>query len=521
MTVAALATPRFARTESESPESKPNIILFFTDDQGWGDTSVAMMKGVAGSRSDYYKTPELEKLAKRGMVFSNAYSPAPVCTPSRGGVQFGKTPARLRQTVVHDVLAKVRGIDCKKEIAIPQMIKAADPSYLTAHFGKWGFPPRSPEHAGYDVSDGNTNNGDGDWISGKNRRPLAANDPKRIFSITRRANAFIDKCAKASRPFYMQLSHYAVHVQHFARPETLEKYRKAPRGAKCNNRDFANPPPRRNAWAPLYAAMIEDLDAGLGMVLDKVRQLGLEENTYVIFTSDNGGGFRGNAPLRGGKANLWEGGLRVPTVIAGPGVKAGAYCHKPIAGWDILPTVADIAGNRKPLPKDLDGGSLRPLFTDPANGEVKRGVDEFVFHFPWYAGTPVSAIRCGDYKLMLHLNTGESLLFNLVKDIGEKDDLSKEMPDLARKLKGKLKAYLKNVCAEDIRDMRAARRTELLEYKARTQRDLEKIRRAIGNAETSEKRDDLRKKLQRAVRRMKAHDNGLGQLRRGCNAKSW
>ena len=521
MSVASLVVSRFAQAKPAAAKTKPNVILVLTDDLGWSDTSVQMMAGVPESGSDYYQTPALEKMAKRGMVFSNAYSPAPTCTPSRGSVQFGKTPARLRHTVVHDVLAKSRCIDCKDEIALPQMIKTVDPDYVTAHFGKWGFPPRSPEHAGYDVSDGNTNNGDGDWISGKKRKPLPPDDPKRIFSITRRANAFMEKYAKASRPFFMQISHYAVHVQHFAKPETIAKYLKATPGTKCRKKDFADPPPKRNAWAPLYGAMIEDFDTSLGMVLDKVRELGLNENTYVIFTSDNGGGFRGNKPLRGGKANLWEGGLRVPTVICGPGVKAGVYCDQPIAGWDIFPTVADLIGNTKPLARSLDGGSIRPLLSDPEKDSVKRGVEEFVFHFPWYAGTPMSAIRAGDYKLMMHLNTRESRLFNLANDIGEKNDLSASMPELAKTLQRKLKRYLKDVGAEDIRDMRAARRAELLEYKARTKKDIDKIRQSIRDALTKKDREALKKKLQLEHKRMKAHQGGLDQLDRSRKTTSW
>jgi len=520
MSVAALATAKFASAKL-APNSKPNIILVFTDDQGWSDTSVRMMKDMPESASDYYRTPALEKMAKRGMVFSNAYSPSPVCTPSRGSIQFGKTPARLRQTVVHDVLAKSRGIDCKDEVALPEMIKSADPSYRTAHFGKWGFPPRSPEHAGYDVSDGNTNNGDGDWVSGKNRKPLPLDDPKRIFSITRRAEAFMEKCTEESRPFFMQVSHYAVHVQHFAKPETLEKYRKTPGGKKCHKNDFKDPPPRRNTWACLYGAMIEDLDTGLGMILEKVRKLGLEDNTYIIFTSDNGGGFRGNKPLRGGKANLWEGGLRVPTVICGPGVKPGTYCDQPIAGWDIFPTVADLIGNTKPLPKGLDGGSIRPLLSDPKSGKVKRGTDDFLFHFPWYSGTPVSVIRSGNYKLMLHLNTKESLLFDLAKDPGESNDLSESMPELADTMRKKLKKYLKSVCAEDIRDMRAARRAELLEYKARARRNIARIRQSIEDSPSKREKDAFKKKLQHERKRMKAHDEGLNQLDRSRLIKSW
>ena len=520
MSVASLVVSRFAEAKS-AVKAKPNVILVFTDDQGWADTSVQMLADRPDSKSDFYQTPALARMAKRGMIFSNAYSPAPVCTPSRGSIQFGKTPARLRQTVVHDVLAKSRGIDCKNEVALPQMIKAADSSYLTAHFGKWGFPPRSPQHAGYDVTDGNTNNGAGDWISKKDGKALPPDDPKRIFSVTRRATAFMEKCVKASRPFFMQISHYAVHVQHYARPETIEKYLKAPHGKKCNKKDYDTPPPRRNTWAILYAAMIEDLDTGLGMVIEKIRKLGITDNTYVIFTSDNGGGFRGNAPLKGGKANIWEGGLRVPTVICGPGVKPGTCCNQPIAGWDIFPTVADLIGNTKPLPEGLDGGSLRPLFSDPEKGRVKRGTDAFVFHFPWYAGTPISAIRLGDYKLLMHLNTGESRLFNLAKDIGETNDLSKSMPEMTKTLQKKLKDYLKDVDAEDIRDMRAARRAELLEYKARAKKNIDNIRQAIKDAANSRNKKALQQKLRQQQKHVKAHQAGLDQLDRGRKRTSW
>jgi arylsulfatase A-like enzyme len=521
VSVASLVISEFAEAKPSAAKAKPNVILVFTDDQGWTDTSVQMLADRLDSKSDFYQTPAVEKMAKRGMIFSNAYSPAPVCTPSRSSVQFGKTPARLRQTVVHDVLARSRGIDCRDEVALPQMIKAADANYVTAHFGKWGFPPRSPQHSGYDVSDGHTNNGDGDWISKKDGKLLPPDDPKRIFSITKRATAFMDKCVKASRPFFMQISHYAVHVQHYARGKTVEKYRKAPRGKKCNKKDYDNPPPRRNTWALLYAAMIEELDTGLGMVLDKIRELGIDENTYVIFTSDNGGGFRGNAPLKGGKGSIWEGGLRVPTVICGPGVKPGTWCNQPIAGWDIFPTIADLIGNTKPLPDGLDGGSIRPLFSDPEKGRVKRGVDAFVFHFPWYAGTPMTAIRAGDYKLLMHLNTGESRLFNLSRDIGETNDLSKSMPEKTKALTKTLEDYLKDVGAEDIRDMRAARRAELLEYKARAKKNIDKIRKAIKGADTPQDKKALQEELRREQKRTKNHQRALDQLECSRNLTSW
>ncbi len=517
---AAVTAPVLARG-APAPARKPNIILVLTDDQGWTDTSVRMMAGRDDSRSDFYRTPALERMAAAGMVFSNAYSPAPTCTPSRGSIQFGKTPARLRQTVVHDVLAMSRGIDCKDEVSIPQMVKAADAKYVTAHFGKWGFPPRPPEHAGYDVTDGKTNNADGDWISKKDGKVIPPDDPKRIFSLTKRANAFMAKCVKAGRPFFMQVSHYAAHVQHMALKKTIEKFRKLPRGKKCRPQDYADPPPPQNAWALLYAAMIEDLDTGLGMLLDKIDDLGIRDNTYVIFTSDNGSGFRGNAPLTGGKASLWEGGIRVPTVVCGPGVKRGTRCDVPIAGWDFFPTISDLVGNRKPLPKGIDGGSLRPLFEKGNKGKIQRGTEALIFHFPWYGNLPTSAIRLGDYKLIKNLNTGETRLFNLVKDIGESNDLSKSMPDKAAELHKKLAEYLKAVDAEKSEDMRAARKKELLEHAKRTTKEIEDLRERIRKSTNTAERHELENRLKRKRKQLKNHGDALERLAKAARMTSW
>ncbi len=442
--------------------NQPNIILFFTDDQGWTDTSVQMMANRPDTRNDFYRTPALERMAKAGMVFSNAYACAPTCTPSRAGIQFGKTPCRLRQTVVHDILAATRGIDCKNETSLAEMIKRADPEYITAHFGKWGFHPRSPQHAGYDESDGNTNNGEGDYLEVQKKKPLPDDDPKRIFSVTQRANAFIEKQAAAGRPFFMQISHYAVHVGHSALQETVEKYHRSPRGKRLMSEHSDSLAQNESIFT--FAAMIEDLDSGLGSLLDKIESLGIKDNTYVIFTSDNGGGFLGNDPLRGGKGELWEGGIRVPTVIVGPGVRRGVICDIPIAGWDFYSTINDLIGGA-PLPAEFDGGSLRKILEKGNDGTIKRNTRELVFHFPWYGGTlPMSAIRDGDYKLVMNLHTKEVQLYDLVQDIGETADLANQMPEKTELLRRRLLAYLGEVDAEDLDDMFDARIRELEGY---------------------------------------------------------
>ncbi len=436
-------------------KEKPNIILFFTDDQGWTDTSVQMMASLPSSKCDFYNTPALEHMAREGMIFSNAYSCAPTCTPSRAGMLFGKTPCRLRQTVVHDVLALERGIDCKDEVSLAEMIKRVDSDYVTGHFGKWGFHQRSPVHAGFDETDGNTNNGEGDYLDVKQKVLLPEDDPKRIFSTTRSANAFMEKQVLEERPFFMQVSHYAVHVNHSARSKTIEEN---------ESRFIADSKPLKESQVR-YAAMIEDLDSGLSLLLDKIDSLGIKENTYVIFTSDNGGGSsRGNRPLRGGKATLWEGGIRVPTVVIGPTVLKGTTCDIPIAGWDFYATINDLLGGDL-LPSEYDGGSLCELFEKGNNGKVERGTHELIFHFPWYAGSlPMSAIRDGNFKLVMNLHTNEVQLYDLKQDLAESVDLSDQMPKKTIQLRKRLLAYLNKVEAEDLDDMFDARIRELNRY---------------------------------------------------------
>ena len=389
--IAAMALPQTLEIiQGATPKkgkAKPNIILILTDDQGWTDTSVQMMADRPDSKSDFCQTPNLERLAKEGMVFSNAYSPAPVCSPTRDSILYGKTPACLHHSIL---LGKANcGPDA---LTTPRAIKAAEAAYVTAHFGKWGCSS-TPQAAGYDVSDGRTDNWHGNWrnVNGE-KTPLSVNDPKRIFSVTKRANNFMEQQFKAGRPFYMQISHYAVHVDHCALEETIEKYRRLGLDERTS----------------LYAAMTENLDTGLGQLLEKIDELGITDNTYIIYTSDNGGGFKANKPLKGGKASLWEGGIRVPTIVRGPGIKAGTYCDVPIVGWDFLPTFCDLAANKKPLPEGIDGGSLRPLFENGNIRKVKRSIEPLIFHYPWFDSLPMSTIRLGDYKLVKDLNTNET-----------------------------------------------------------------------------------------------------------------
>lgn len=453
---------------------RPNFVIVYVDDLGWADTSVRMMDSDPDSASDFHQTPHLEALARRGMKFSCAYAPAPTCTPSRKSIQFGKTPGRLQYTFVHDVLALQRKLTWKDETSLADVVKAADSDYITAHFGK-GMDGEQMNTIGYDVTDevdGHADNGNfhGEFISLKNRTRLPPDNPKRMASLKKSSVEFIQEYG-GKRPFFMMVSHYAVHVPHAARADLIEKYRKLPRGKYCKDDDYlpTNQIPKSkkiSSWRLQYSAMLEEVDEGLGAIVDAVRKTGQLEKTLIIFTSDNGGGLTPNGSLRGGKANLYEGGLRVPFVVAGPGVKPNAQCDVPIAQWDLLPTLHDYANSDQPLPDQLDGGSLRDVFEKGNAGFVNRPVKGFVFHYPCYFAPPLSVIRLGDYKLMEHLLTGEQKLFNVVEDYRERNNLIHENPRKARELKAVLSKYLQTIDAEDVQAVYKARFAELDRFEA-------------------------------------------------------
>tara|TARA_Y100001970_G_scaffold5054_1_gene5738 strand:- start:723 stop:2288 length:1566 start_codon:yes stop_codon:yes gene_type:complete len=465
----------------------PNIILVLTDDQGWTDSSVRMLSNREDSKSDFYETPNLERLAKDGMVFSNAYAPAPVCTPTRYSILYGKTPAKLKHATLKNWHATP-----EKETSLPRMIKSVNPNYKTAHFGKW-HQLLTPSDVGYDTSDGPTGNFEGDWVSPGVKNP--DNDPKRTFGISGRACDFITDQVSNKTPFFMQVSYYAVHVQNYGLESTKEKYRNKKPGEKSTPRDFELPPPPLNQGMVSYAAMLDDLDSGFGMILDKIDELGIAENTYVIFTSDNGGGFRGNEPLKMGKADLWEGGIRVPTVVRGPNVLSGSYCNVPIVGWDFFPTVSEIIGNPEKLSSEFDGGSLVSVFENGNSGTVTRNTEALIFHFPWFSGEPESAIRLGNYKLIKNIDTRKTWLFDVVNDIEESKDLSSEMPEKANKLEEILTRYLEKNDAEHVMDLRVKRRKIMVDQAIPEQeRIIIEIKSKIKDADENET-DDLELEL--------------------------
>lgn len=415
----------------------PSFFVILSDDQSWAGSSVPMLPGDPRSRSDYFQTPGLERLAHSGMLFTNGYAPAPFCCPTRRSLQVGQTPARH----VYQVDQRSWAERYRRQLNIPRVLKAADSRYRTAHFGKWDhrFDRPSPEDMGYDLSDGDTGNGTG---GGKGSGgPAAVSDPKLIDHLTRRASEFLAEQAASGSPFYLQVSHYAVHLDIYYRGGTLDRVRLWPAG--------------RKHYLPEFAAMTADMDASIGLLLDRLADLGLAESTYVFFLSDNGGRATlpgagtppvpRNAPLRGAKGTMYEGGIRVPFVVAGPGIEPGSVSHVPVTGLDILPTVADLAGYPASLPGQVDGGSLRPVLR--GGGTVERSRDFLIFHQA-VGRKAQTALRLGDWKLVKTWADSLVELFHLGDDLGETENLAGRFPERAGELRRRMAHFLREAGAE-------------------------------------------------------------------------
>ncbi|MBS1655556.1 MAG: sulfatase-like hydrolase/transferase, partial [Bacteroidetes bacterium] len=383
--------------------------------------------------------------------FTNGYAPDALCTPSRRSIQFGQNPIHTG-----NVLFK-KNYDPKtnKWLTIPSLLKSIDPSYKTAHYGKWDLRADIyPEDLGYDESDGNTGNSNGDVMLDKKTKwsqTYINNDPKKTVTLTKRAINFMQRQVAAGNPFYLQVSYYATHVDIEAKDSTYQKYVKKPKGKKHNN--------------PGWAGMLQDLDTGIGELLTMINKLRIDDNTYVFLMGDNGAveflppvsnrlappsTFQNpmrNYPLRGGKWTLYEGGIRVPFMVKGPGIDSHSYSHVAVTGYDILPTISELAKNKKPLPAYLDGTSFCAAFTHPESAVMKRSEDALYFH-RYASGYPHSAIIDGNYKLIKFWKTGKEELYDLSTDMGETKDLSTQSPEKFKELDTKLMAYLQKMHAE-------------------------------------------------------------------------
>lgn len=438
----------------------PNIIVIHVDDQGWAGTNVSMDESVEGSSNPFFVTPQLGRLAEMGLRFSQGYSSAPKCAPARAGIFTGQTPARLRFT--ENSYGKIQ-VEFSKEIngtvicpygndqlpmdaqTIAEWLQENAPEYVSAHYGKWhiGRAGNGPSERGFDYSDGPNGNAEGN-IRETNAENFEPDDPKWVFSLAEKSNNFMREQVKNNTPFYLHISHYAVHLSAYTKPSTL---------SKVNSKDN-NPP----GLEPEYIGMAHDLDASVGMVLDEIKKLGIEDNTYIFYISDNGGERQvANGPLAKGKRWNWEGGIRVPFVVAGPGIPKGQATKVPAAGFDIFPTVCDLVGKGDKIPDNLDGGSLKEVLLKPSTGKVNRHYDGLFFHVGRYFGkyfvTPHSALILGDYKFILEYDSRDKTgshrwLYNLKDDIAEKNNLVSSMPEKANEMQKILMAYLQKVGAE-------------------------------------------------------------------------
>jgi arylsulfatase A-like enzyme len=490
-------------------EKNPNIILLYADDLGWSDV------GAYGAK--YYKTPNIDRLAREGMLFTDAYSNAPNCAPSRGalysGQYCGRTGMYSKGTAGKDDHRSLVPPENQSNLPLSKITfgKAMMyAGYQTVHFGKWdlgsgrdywpdkrGFGKESfildhpwrwaHFHYGPNGSEasnllhkGKANNYLN--IESRNRKPFSflprkvgTDIPKGTYLndfLTQVGLNYIEKHQNDEKPFLLVLSYYLVHAPLIAPEEEIKQCEKRKPVGKDSNR--------------VFCAMLSKLDKNIGRIIEKLDELGLSENTVVFFYSDNGGvggyintGIKGedddlpleytsNLPLRGGKTQLYEGGIRVPLIVKWPGkIKPGTRCQEPVSGLDLYPTFLDIARRKFDDIQSirdyiLDGESLLPLFE--SLGQAKLNRNFIAWHFPCYTvgpkriewrSTPMGAIRMDSYKLIEHFpgekkpGDGSRIeLYNLRKDIGEKNNLTDKMPEKASELYRELVKWRKKTGAE-------------------------------------------------------------------------
>jgi len=439
--ILALGACATSSSIGETGERPPNIVFLLVDDLG------AMDLGCTGS--GFYETPRIDELAASGLRFTQAYSSSPNCAPTRAAIQTGLYGPRSGVYTVQDgargrsenrrlVPPENRTELATEFVTLAERLKAA--GYRTAHMGKWHLggdaSGTSPEEHGYDVNVGGGENGHPKsyfYPWGGSLPGLEEGHEGEYLTdrLTDEAISFLRE--NVSRPFFLQLAYYTVHTPIEPKAELVERFAwKAPSGGQGN---------------PEFAAMVASLDENVGRLLDELARLGLEERTVVVFTSDNGGvgGYRragvegmreitDNAPLRGGKGMLYEGGIRVPLLVRDPRGGAGRLCEVPTTSVDFLPTFCELA--RAPIGRRVfcDGESLVPLLRGERPTELVER--ELYWHFPGYLQadedrgtwrtTPAAAIRRGSWKWIEFYEREGGELYDLAVDEGETRDRSRE-----------------------------------------------------------------------------------------------
>jgi len=432
--------------------ARPNIVFILADDLGYTD--------VACYGSRYYETPHIDRLAAQGVRFTQGYTCGPNCAPTRAALMSGQYGPRTGVYTVGSIerfdwrsrplrpVDNVTNLPLEK-ITIAQALK--DAGYATAMFGKWHLGDTGrhhPRRRGFDEA-----------IVSAGVHFNFRTDPKVEYPAgTYLADFLTDKAVDFIRrhkdkSFFLYLSHFAVHSPYQAKADLIARFK--PRKPAGGHHD------------PTYAAMIASVDESVGRILAVLDELELSDRTLVIFSSDNGGvggyeregltrspGITDNAPLRGGKGMLYEGGIRVPYIFRFTGrIAPGRTCDQPINSVDLYPTLLELAGVRPPAGYVLDGTSYLPLLTD--DGRMTRKGEAIYWHFPGYLGAgpgqwrtlPVGVVRSGDWKLMEFFEDGRLELYNLREDIGEKRNLVGKLPEKAKELQADLHEWRKRVNA--------------------------------------------------------------------------
>jgi arylsulfatase A len=454
-TVSLIAIPAYARPTGDA---QTNVVLILIDDLGWKDL------GCYGS--SFYRTPHIDRLAEEGMRFTDGYAACNVCSPTRAAIMTGTYPARLLLT---QWLPSGRWSRTKhrlregrylanlplEEVTIAEALREA--GYHTGFMGKWHLGTETyyyPEHQGFDVNIAGRDYGapgsyfypfEGSWtipttgLKLHKESPLSGKQgdylPDRL---AEEAEAFIRD--NAHRPFFLMLSHYAVHTPLQGKPDKLARYERVAKGEQQGK--------------PAYAAMVESIDDSVGRVMKTLHELDLDERTLLIFTSDNGGFARAtdNSPLRANKGSNYEGGIRVPVIIKWPGrTKPGSISREPVISTDFYPTILAVTGQPLRPHQHVDGESLVPILTGSGNLERRA----LYWHYPHYNRHPHSfpsgVIRAGDWKLIEAFETGELTLYNLARNLGETNNLSNREPAKVVELHNKLKAWRRDVGADPMK----------------------------------------------------------------------
>ena len=461
---ASIAAVSFLHAKS----TQPSFVLILVDDLGYMDVG-------AYNPKCFYDTPNVDALAKSGMKFTDGYAANPVCSPTRFGIQTGRYPSRKDAT---NFFSGRRGgffnsaplhdrMDLE-EVTIAEALKKK--GYSTFFAGKWHLGPTEefwPTKQGYDVNIGGWKHG-GPWFGKKyfspygNPRikdgPPGEHLPDRLASETCK---FIE--TNKDKPFFAMLSFYSVHTPLIGRPDLVQKYKK--RAAKVTGAEFGD---EEMVWPKnkgsrkvrilqkhaVYGAMVEAMDLAVGKVLDKLKSLELDDEVVVAFTSDNGGlstsegSPTSNLPLRGGKGWLYEGGIREAFLVRWPGVtEPGSQSSHPVMSTDFFPTFVKAADGKPKGAGPIDGVDLTPLL----KGEESLEREALYWHYPHYSnqgGFPGGAIRMGDWKLIERFEYGKTHLYDLAKDIGERNDVADKHPDRVNAMRKKLHAWYKEVDAK-------------------------------------------------------------------------